>query len=108
MGIGSSRGKSDGSGSVKHQEGRKPRFELIDREQLFWCKVDVERLIGEDHTARAIWEFVGNLDLSGDSAEIRAVEGMAGRPAFNPQLFNIRVWIRLRWRHQGAVAGATA
>jgi len=38
----------------------------------------VERLIGEEHAARAIWEFVGRLDLSGYSEEIRAVEGKAG------------------------------
>jgi transposase len=73
-------------------ETRKPRFQQIDREQLFWRKVDVERLIGEDHAARAIWEFVGKLDLSGYSAEIRAVEGVAGRPAWNPQLM-ISLWV---------------
>ena len=42
----------------------KPRYELIDREQLCWRRVDVERLIGEEHPGRAIWEFVGKLDLS--------------------------------------------
>ncbi len=39
--------------------GTKPRYEAIDREQLCWRVVDVERLIGEEHPARAIWEFVG-------------------------------------------------
>lgn len=74
------------------ERGGKPRFEPIDREQLFWRMVDVERLIGEDHPARAIWEFVGKLDLSRYSGEIRAVEGMAGRPAWNPQLL-ISLWV---------------
>jgi hypothetical protein len=64
--------------------GTKPRYEAIDREQLCWRVVDVERLIGEEHPARAIWEFVGKLDLSEYSAEIRAVEGQAGRPAWDP------------------------
>ena len=41
----------------------KPRYELIDREQLCWRRVDVERLIGEEHPGRAIWEFVGKLDF---------------------------------------------
>jgi len=68
------------------ERARKPRFEPIDREQLFWRMVNVERLIGEEHPARAIWEFVGKLDLSGYTAEIRAVKGMAGRPAWNPFL----------------------
>ncbi len=70
----------------------KPRFEPIDRKQLFWRMVDVERLIGEDHPARAIWEFVGKLDLSDYTGEIRAVEGKAGRPALNPQLL-ISLWV---------------
>jgi transposase len=70
----------------------KPRYEAIDREQLCWRVVDVERLIGEEHPARAIWEFVGKLDLSGYSAEIRAVEGQAGRPAWDPRLL-VSLWV---------------
>lgn len=84
-----------GAASAEKDEAegaRKPRFQPIDREQLFWRMVNVERLIGQDHAARAIWEFVGNLDLSGYSAEIRAVEGMAGRPAWHPQLL-ISLWV---------------
>jgi transposase len=72
--------------------GAKPRYEAIDREQLSWRVVDVERLIGEEHPARAIWEFVGKLDLSGYSGEIRAVEGQAGRPAWDPRLL-ISLWV---------------
>lgn len=71
---------------------RKPRFQQIDREQLFWRMVNVERLIADDHPARAIWEFVGKLDLSSYTGEIRAVEGMAGRPALSPQLL-ISLWV---------------
>ncbi len=41
--------------------GGKPRYEAINREQLCWRAV--ERLIGEG--ARAMWEFVGRLDMSG-------------------------------------------
>ena len=41
--------------------------------------IDVERLIEEDHPARAIWELVGRLDLSRYYAEIGSVEGRAGR-----------------------------
>ena len=78
--------KEEGEGA------RKPRFQPIDREQLFWRMVNVERLIAEDHPARAIWEFVGKLDLSGYTGEIRAVEGMAGRPAWNPQLL-VSLWV---------------
>jgi transposase len=69
-----------------------PRYEVIDREQLCWRRVDVERLIGEEHPARAIWEFVGKLDLSRYSEEARAVEGQAGRPGWAPRLL-ISLWV---------------
>ena len=70
----------------------KPRYELIDREQLCWRRVDVERLIGEEHRARAIWEFVGKLDLRRYSEQARAVEGKAGRPRWEPRLL-ISLWV---------------
>ena len=65
---------------------------MINREQLCWRRVDVERLIGEEHAARAVWEFVGQLDLSGYQEEVRAVEGKAGRPGWEPRLL-ISLWI---------------
>lgn len=48
----------------------------MDRNQLLMRTVDVERLIDEEHPARAIWEFVGQLDLSGYTAQIRSVAGV--------------------------------
>jgi transposase len=84
----------DGVVSEKHERQRagKPRFQQIDREQLFWRMINVERLIAQDHRARAIWEFVGKLDLSGYTGEIGAVEGMSGRPAWSPQLL-VSLWV---------------
>jgi hypothetical protein len=35
----------------------------VHRQQLSWRAIDGERLIEEDHPARAIWSFVGGLDL---------------------------------------------
>jgi hypothetical protein len=69
-----------------------PLIRRINREQMLWRAVDVERLIGEDHPARAIWELVGRLDLTGfyEGIECSAEEG--GRPAFDPRLL-ISVWI---------------
>jgi transposase len=54
--------------------------------------VDVGHLIEEDHPARAIWEFVGALDLSAYRGVIRAVEGVAGREPWDPRLL-ISVWV---------------
>ena len=56
-----------------------PRLASVDRSQLLLHSIDVERLIEEDHCARAIWELIGRLDLSLYNAEIAAVEGHAGR-----------------------------
>jgi hypothetical protein len=58
--------EAEGESPVRAEAGGgKPRYEVIDREQLCWRRVDVERLIGEEHAARAVWEFVGQLDLRG-------------------------------------------
>ncbi len=57
------------------------RLKVVDRAQLLLRTVDVERLIPEDHPARAIWEFVGRLDLSGYTEQVRSVAGGAGRAA---------------------------
>jgi transposase len=54
--------------------------------------VDVEELIPADHPARAIWEIVGQVDLSRFYDEIKAVEGAAGRSAYDPHML-ISVWI---------------
>jgi transposase len=64
----------------------------INRQQMSWRAVDVERLIGEDHRARAIWTLVGRLDLKRfyDGIESSVEEG--GRPAFDPQLL-ISLWV---------------
>ena len=51
-----------------------PRFQPIDRTQIFLRTTDVESLIAEDHPARAIWIFLSRLDLSKFSEEQRAVE----------------------------------
>jgi transposase len=54
--------------------------------------LDVERLIEDDHPARAIWELVGRLDLTGFAASISSMEGGAGRPAYAPHLL-ISLWV---------------
>ena len=68
------------------------RIKPVERNQMMMRPVDVERLIEEDHPARAIWEFVGKLDLSAYEKPIEAVEGVAGRPVWDPRLL-ISLWI---------------
>jgi transposase len=69
-----------------------PRLKPIDRQQMILRMVDVEGLIEAEHPARAIWEFVGRLDLSRFYAPIEAVAGVAGRPAWDPRLL-VSLWI---------------
>src|ERR1700693_992231 len=71
---------------------RSPRFQQIDRTQLFFRATDVESLIAEDHPVRAIWIFLGRLDLGKFSEEQSALEGNAGRSAISPRLL-LSIWI---------------
>jgi transposase len=54
--------------------------------------IDVEHLIAADHPARAIWDFVGQLDLRRYVARVRAVDGAAGRPAVHPHVL-VSLWV---------------
>jgi transposase len=64
----------------------------VNRQQLQMRPVDVEKLVGEDHPVRAIWELVGQLDLRSYYEEVQAVEGKAGRDAYDARLL-ISLWI---------------
>ncbi len=90
-GFPSPRKRGDGNDSDEGEHVQ-PRLKAIDRAQLLFRTVDVERLIPDDHPARAIWEFVGRLDLSGYTELVRSVAGVAGRPAFDPQLL-VSLWV---------------
>ena len=68
------------------------RIKPVERNQMMMRPVAVEQLIEEDHPARAIWELTGKLDLSAYEKPIEAVEGVAGRPVWDPRLL-ISLWI---------------
>jgi hypothetical protein len=50
--------------SAENTTNKQPLIRYVNRQQMSWRAVDVERLIGEEHAARAIWALVGRLDLS--------------------------------------------
>ena len=79
-------------GGVEKEKTRRVRLKPINREQMVLRPVDVEALVPEDHEVRAIWEFVGRLDLSRYYEDIEVIEGEAGRPALDPRLM-ISLWI---------------
>jgi transposase len=69
-----------------------PRLTTINRQQMVFRSVDVEKLIEDDHSARLIWELIGRLDLGLYYAGIAAVEGQPGREHTDPQLL-ISLWV---------------
>ncbi len=79
-------------GPAKEARAPKPRVKPIDRSQTMFRVIDVEQLIEPDHPARAIWEFVGRLDLTRFYKKIQAVEGVPGRQAWDPRLL-ISIWV---------------
>jgi len=84
------------------EAAREPRFQPINRDQFLLRPVEVEKLVGPDHLVRAIWDMVGALDLSAYTGEVKAVEGVAGRPAYDPRLL-ISLWI---YAYSQAIASA--
>src|ERR1700676_5799979 len=75
----------------KENMSSKPLIRYVNRQQMSWRAVDVERLIGEEHPARAIWTLVGRLDLSQFYQGIESSAEEGGRPAIDPQLL-ISLW----------------
>jgi transposase len=71
---------------------RKPRLKEINRKQLLLRPVDVEELVSVDHPVRAIWEMTGRLNLAEYLKNVQAVEGVAGRPAYDPRVL-VSLWV---------------
>jgi transposase len=84
--------KCSSSPPEEEKEKKKPRFRKVDRRQMVFHPVEIDRLIPDDHEARAIWELVGALDLSCYYDQVDAREGTAGAPAFDPRLL-VSIWV---------------
>lgn len=77
--------------NTSEQEPKK-RFKPINRHQLMIRPVDVEKLVEEDHTVRAIWVMVCQLDWSRFEEDVKVVEGGKGRSGHDPRLM-AALWI---------------
>ena len=71
---------------------RKVRLKPVDRQQVCLRVIDPDRLVGEDHAVRAIWDLLGQLDLSPFYEGIQAVEGRPGRDRSDPRVL-IALWL---------------
>jgi transposase len=69
-----------------------PKLNTVNRQQTVMATIYVEELISADHKARAIWDLVGRMDLSGFRERLRTTAGCAGRPGWDPQLL-VSLWV---------------
>jgi hypothetical protein len=67
------------------------RLKPIDRKQVCWGTIDIEKLIEPDHPVRGIWAMVMQLDLKGLEDKIRSVR-VAGQSSLDPRLL-MALWI---------------
>ena len=71
---------------------KQPLIRYVNRQQMSWRAVDVQKLIAEDHPARANWALVRRLDLGAFYQAIESSTEEGRRPAIDPQLL-ISLWI---------------
>jgi len=69
-----------------------PRWKPVNRQQICLRVVDTDALVEKDHPVRALWHWLGELDLSAFGAGIKAVEGRPGRDHSDPQVL-IALWL---------------
>lgn len=69
-----------------------PRLREPQRDQTELQAVDIDSLIGADHVARVIWEYVEGLDLGELEDRIKARGARPGQPATSPRLL-LALWL---------------
>ena len=68
------------------------RVMVAQRDQVELRACDLDSLLGSDHAARTVWAFVQSLDIEPLHTKIKAVEGVAGRPAIDPAIL-VALWL---------------
>src|SRR5690348_635175 len=69
-----------------------PRLRYAQRHQSEFRLVVLDQLLGPDHQARLVWDYVGQLDLTPLLQPIRAVAGAPGRDATDPRIL-LCLWL---------------
>src|SRR5712692_159550 len=70
----------------------RPRLLEPVRDQVELRAMDIDNLIGQDHSARLIWDYVEQLDLRELEDAINAREGTPGHPAITARLL-LALWL---------------
>ena len=74
------------------EERRPLKLRTAQREQSWMIPVIVDKLVDEDHEVRAIWEYVGQMELGRLYAGIKTSQGASGRAAIDPRTL-AAVWM---------------
>jgi transposase len=72
--------------------GGKARLRVPERDVLRLEVMDLDGLIGADHSARLIWDYAARVDFSDFEARVRSREGRAGMPQTAPHLL-LALWL---------------
>ena len=75
-----------------HRLAGEPRLREPQRDQIELRAMDIDSVIGEDHSARLIWAYVEQVDLRELEDAIKAREGVTGHPAIAPRLL-LALWL---------------
>jgi transposase len=78
--------------TLPEEDEGEARVRIPDRSQMVMVTYDVDALIGPEHPARAMWELLGRMDLSGLYEAIRARGSRPGRAATDPKLL-LCLWL---------------
>jgi transposase len=70
----------------------RPRYVEVERHNIVFEQFELDRLIGEEHPARAIWEYVESLDLRELYERIGARAHTPGRPPPDPRVV-LALWL---------------
>src|SRR5262245_60236118 len=63
-----------------------PRLRTAQRDQVVIRMLALDQMLPADDEARVVWQFVEQSDLSRLYAQIRSVEGHAGRDSTDPKI----------------------
>ena len=87
-------GPADGapSGAANPARGGRLRLRVPQRAQVEMRFASLDQLLDQDHRVRLVWAAIDGLDLSGWLADIKAVEGHAGRNATDPRVL-VALWV---------------
>lgn len=69
-----------------------PRLRTAQRDQVVIRMLALDQMLPADDDARVVWGFVEQCDLSPLHAEIRSVEGHAGRDSTDPKIL-VALWL---------------